>query len=86
MTSYVSAANEDFSPMSLGNPGKKRPTGERNKKQYKYKDAEALRVVLHEKNRQIQLLRAQLKLSDEYGRNLRDLLEDLVKLLAIIEQ
>ncbi len=84
MTSYVSAANEDFSPMSLGNPGKKRPTGEKNKKQYK--DAEALKVVLHEKNRQIQLLRAQLRLSDEYGRNLRDLLEDLVKLLAIIEQ
>lgn len=80
MMSCISAANEILSPMS---PGKKSLTNENSRKQCT--DAEALTVMLREKNRQIQLLREQLKLSDEYGRNLGDLLRELVRLLKIIE-
>ena len=65
-------------------PRNKRPTGENSRK--RYADAEALTAMLREKNREIQLLKKQLKLSDEYCRNLRDLLRELVRILAIIDQ
>ncbi len=65
-------------------PRNKKPTGENSRKQYA--DAEALIAMLREKNKEIELLKKQLKLSDEYSRNLRDLLRELVRILAIIDQ
>ncbi len=59
------------------------PTKEREEK---HTDAEALTIMLQEKNRQIQMLRKQLEMSDEYGRNLHDLLQELVRLLTLIDQ
>ena len=48
-------------------------------------DAEALTMMLQEKNHQIELLKKQLELSDEYGRNLSGLLWELVRLLELTE-
>lgn len=61
------------------------PVREIRKKNQIEPDAETLTMMLQEKNRQIKLLKKQLELSDEYGRNLSDLLRELVKLLALIE-
>ena len=61
------------------------PVRKIRKKNQMEPDAETLTMMLQEKNRQIKLLKKQLELSDEYGRNLSDLLRELVKLLALIE-
>lgn len=61
------------------------PIKETGKKSHSEPDAERLTMVLQEKNRQIKLLKKQLELSDEYGKNLSDLLRELVRLLALIE-
>ncbi|WP_294343282.1 hypothetical protein [Prosthecochloris sp.] len=52
----------------------------------RFAEVDVLKDMLKEKNKQIQLLHQKLKQSDEYGRNLSDLLRELVRLLAIIEQ
>ena len=64
--------------------GKNRSTDKKGR--VRQTDADTLTVLLNEKNRQIQLLHHKLKQSEEYGRNLSDLLRELVRLLAIIEQ
>lgn len=56
------------------------PIGESRKESHAGKDIETLTMMLEEKNRQIRLLRRQLELSDEYSRNLGDLLKELVRL------
>lgn len=61
------------------------PVRKIRKKNQMEPDAETLTMMLQEKNRQVKLLKKQLELSDEYGRNLSDLLRELVKLLALIE-
>ncbi|PWW81653.1 hypothetical protein CR164_09610 [Prosthecochloris marina] len=52
----------------------------------RFAEVDVLKDMLNEKDRQIRLLHQKLKQSDEYGRNLSDLLRELVRLLAIIEQ
>ncbi|UZJ40886.1 hypothetical protein OO006_11070 [Prosthecochloris sp. SCSIO W1101] len=52
----------------------------------RFAEVDVLKNMLNEKNRQVRLLHQKLKQSDEYGRNLSDLLRELVRLLTIIER
>lgn len=61
------------------------PIKEAGKKNHADPDAERLAMMLQERNYQIELLKKQLELSDEYGKNLSDLLRELVRLLTLIE-